>query len=206
MEFSTRTRIIFLIIGTIFIGLFSLIFVFFKEGSLLGGALMLIGGIVLGIPGGLFLALAICPIFGKMVGDGIFYPTERLKAPPRLITPIRGIINRGQIDEAVAELTDILQDHPYDAEALLMLIEILMDELQENEAAETMMKNFLAYKKLKPGDQVIDILMRYADCCEALEEPLRAEPLFEQELAKKYSESSLKAIQRRLDAMKAATG
>jgi hypothetical protein len=45
--------------------------------------------------------------------------------------------------------------------------------------------------------------MRYADCCEILGDPLRAEPFFEQELTKKYSEASIKAIRRRLEAMKA---
>jgi hypothetical protein len=203
MEFSGKVRLVFFIMGCMLFGIYGLIYVFFKEGSLMGGALMLIGGIVLGIPGGMLVALAVCPTIGKMVGDGIFYPTAHLNAPPRKINPIRGMINRGEIKPAVAALTDILEKHPFDAEALKMMIEVLMDEMQEYESAGIMMKNYLSYDKLKPSDDVIDILMRYADCCEILGDPLRAEPFFEHELTKKYSEASIKAIRRRLEAMKA---
>ena len=198
-----KTKIVFLVLSAILFGLYSLVYFFFKEGDAVGGVMMLVGAVVLGVPAGLLLAFAICPIIGDMVGGSIFYPTSTLKAPPKLIAPIRGMINQGKTENAEQELLGILLEHPRDPIPVQMLADIYMDELQEYESAESMMKKFLEYKKLKPSDEVLDILMRYADCCEALADPLRAQPFFEQELTKKYSEPSLKAIQRRLNAMKA---
>ncbi len=188
--------------AAIFITIFFLKFPTGKTGSMMGAAFQLLIAVFFGMVGSVFLVAALVPSIAMKFTDGLLYSTSRLKAPPRLLAPVRGLINIGKIQEAVEELTDILSEHPYDSDALLMLVEVLMDELEEYSKAEVAIKNFFCNKKMKPRDEFVDLLMRYADCWEHLGNPTGAIPLFKQELKRKYPENSIEAIERRLKSIK----
>lgn len=202
MDSEKLKKIFYLFMAGIFITIFFLQFSRITSGSMAGAIFKYMICLICGGIGSLFLVAALAPSIATRFTDGLLYSTSRLKAPPRLIAPVRGMINNGKIREAVEELTDILSEHPYDPVALLMLVEILMDELKEYSKAEVAIKNFFRNKRMKSRDEFVDLLMRYADCWEYLGNPTGAVPLLEHELRRKYPENSIEAIERRLKSIK----
>lgn len=202
MNSDKLKKIFYLFLAGLFILIFFLEFPDMKSGSKTGAVIHFLFATLSGTIGCIFLVAAIAPSVASRFTDSLLYSTSKLKAPPRLIAPVRGMINNGKIEEAVEELTDILSEHPYDPVALLMLVEVLMDELKEYSKAEVAIRNFFCNKKIATRDEFVDLLMRYADCWEYLGEPAGAIPLFEQELGRKYPINSVEAIERRMNSIK----
>lgn len=91
-------------IPLISIGIIYSLYFIFSSGSF-GG----IAGVVLGLFWGLVLAPLIAPIIANMFGDFLYYSPKHLKTAPDIMSPIKGKIARQEYEQAIEELSDILE-------------------------------------------------------------------------------------------------
>jgi len=109
-----------------------------------------------------------------------YYREKRQK-----LSPIKGLIVAGKIEEAKNELEKILASEPSAAEATLMLVELYLEHFEQHEAIIDIVKNYFTAPG-KGASENLDLLLIYSDVCRDLAILPEAIALLEQEAEKKY--------------------
>lgn len=157
--------------------------------------------VVLGFMAGLCFAYAFLPQFCRNLTNSILMPRvfRRTKAPA--FSRVQGLIMQNDFDAAVEELKQILKAHPYNKQAVEMLVQIHVESLQDTDAALKVLSDYFDSRpSVNSGDSAL--VLQYVDLCEELGRFSAAAALLERQLRiKAYSESDLKLMHNRLIAI-----
>lgn len=178
------------------------IMLFSRYRSGLGGIIVIvIVGYALGPMAGLCFAHAFLPQFCRNLTSSILMPRifRRTKAPA--FSRVQGLIMQNDYDAAVEELNQILKAHPYNKQAVEMLVQIHVESLRDTDAALKVLADYFDSRpSVSSGDSAL--VLRYVDLCEELGRLPTAAALLERQLhIKAYSDSDLKLMHNRLMAM-----
>jgi tetratricopeptide (TPR) repeat protein len=163
-------------------------------GGALAVAVMTIWGII--------ISLFISPRIGTWVGNFFFTPKVHLKVVPEILSPIRGMITKGEYAEAIEELNSLLERKPFSPEPYLMLVELYEKELNDYQRAMELIERYFGRKKVYTFDENVDMLLLYADICAEHNYLHKAYVFLEREAKRKgYHELKRKRLQARLEAI-----
>lgn len=182
----------------------------FLAGSIVCGGLIVRHGQV-----GLGLAIAVAIPLGFFCGyifwrtwacewadrffGGFFHPLEYIEVAPEKLGAISAAVKRGEYDEALERLNQLLEKHPHDRELTKMLVEITADELGDHAAGRQIL---LGYLRRGDRDYNLDgpLVSAYIDCCQELELWDEAVEFLEHELPKVGGPAG-KSLRRRYEAV-----
>lgn len=160
----------------------------------------------------LFLVFVFCLfIWSRIIGPKIAgYIGERLaanimysgnlarEAPPEMAS-IRAMVAKGDIDDAIEELKEILKENPRDRYAVELMSDILIDKTRDYKIALGLLASYFKVEERENDD--LHFVMKLVDVYLELNADDRAKAFLKAELEKKYSSKVLEKMQKRLDGM-----
>lgn len=160
-------------------------------------------GAVLGVFWGIIIARLAAPAIGDWFGNLFYAPKAHLKTVPEILSPIKGRIAREEYDEAIEELSELLDKKPFSPEPYLILVEVYANDLSDYGHAMELIESYFSQEKVYCFDENIDMLLLYADICQERNYLSKAQKLLEQEVKRKaYPEIKRKRLETRLEAIK----
>ena len=176
------------------------IFLCLKSESNAVQAVLLFLGAILCIGGGLMLFSYVWLLnwIGERFGR-IVYPSAYLDAPAPELSPIRGKISTGRLEEARTDLLEHIASHAGHAAAYLMLTDLYLRKLNDPLSALKTAQMYLEGETRSPGKEAARLVLRAADCFAQMQRLDLAEDLLRKELENRiYSEAERKMLQKRL--------
>ncbi len=138
---------------------------------------------------------------GRRISEWFIAPKVYLREKPEMLSPIEGLILQRQYAEAEQQLLEILGRKPHLRDAVVMLGQLYLDNLRNNEAAETVTGNYmLRRKKVVPGD--IQVVNLHIDACLGLNKKSQAMTCIENEMKRPgYLPGEVSTLRSRLEAL-----
>ena len=148
----------------------------------------------------LLLVRLYLPSVAAKISFGLLYPKKHLKNAPPMLSPVSGLIARGEFCEAEQQLSDLAAEYPGHAEIALMRIELYADKLKQPEQAAAAAADYFSRAASRKGDHHFRIVMRSADLVPAAGRETRLLEWLEMELKKnRLTGPQTAALKRRLD-------
>lgn len=126
-----------------------------------------IGFLLLGLAscgiGAILLVRLHLPAFAGKIAFGLLFPRRYLKKAPVMLSPVRGLIASGRLEEAALRLAELQREYPDDAGVALLGLELYCGPLDRPDAAVSVMETFFAAGPVRSGEDYFRLLLRYAD-------------------------------------------
>ena len=126
-----------------------------------------IGFLLLGLAscgiGAIFLVRLHLPALAEKITFELLYPRRYLKKPPVMLSPVRGLIASGRLEEAGQRLAELQREYPDDAGIALLGLELYCGPLDRPDAAVSVVETFFAAGPVRSGEDYFRLLLRYAD-------------------------------------------
>ena len=148
-------------------GFLTAAFWLFVRAATSGSPALAIGFLLLGLScagiGAIFLVQLHLPSAAEKITFGLLYPRRYLKKAPVMLSPIRGLIASGQLEEAGMRLAELQREYPGDAGVALLGLELYCGPLDRPDAAVSVVETFFAAGPVRSGEDYFRLLLRYAD-------------------------------------------
>lgn len=153
-----------------------------------------------GAVAGLILALLIAPWVGDKLAWGVFMPLTGVKAAPPEFPLIRAKIAKGEIEEAVSELKELLMEDPGNPYMVSLLSDVFMDKTHDYSNAISLLSDYLNRKDRSSED--VPFAMKLVDSYLELNSVEKAVQTLEDELKMKYTQKDLSILRKRLEGLR----
>ncbi len=138
----------------------------FGLGGFLEGGLSGVGSFLIALPFGVLAGLVGWRLFAPALADGIthllFGGSEKLKAPPPLLSPCAGMIAAGRLEEAREALLELRRQYPNSPEVAELLFQ-LFESSGDREGQIATIETYFQTSDRQPGAANVMLLLAYAD-------------------------------------------
>ena len=169
----------------------------FGLGGFLEGGLTGVGSFLIALPFGVLAGLVGWRLFAPGLADGVTRllvgGSEKLKAPPPLLSPCAGMIAAGRLEEAREALLELRQQYPNSPEVAELLWQVY-ESSGDREGQIAVIETYFQTSDRQPGAANVMLLLAYADLIGE-----RAVPLLRSELGRSvYRAVEKRELQNRL--------